>query len=242
MPNTTATTVALPPTGCLRCSPRPRSKKTFGASQLSSLHSEAFRSPLTVKIVQLYRAKEDDWLTVLRKNQHPQNQSTLVLPPQDGFLLATHRRAALMMAIESAANLLQTQAKAIYFDVPRHLNIPVIKVRTLATAPEDSCRGIIHGIEAGTSPEELMQNLCAPDTDVPSGRMTGRSETELLTFRRTYVPRFVLYHRAKYDCKPYKKKAQLCFTCYGIGRQTDSCPQAGVIQCQPFGSLLDTPG
>lgn len=216
-------------------------------------------------MVQLYRAEEDDWLTVLRKKQQPKNQSTLVLRPQDGFVLATHRPAALMMAIESAANLLQSEAKAIYVDVPRHQNIAVIKslrdsatekivrvtgiyiggqirrVRIYATAPEDSCRGIVRGIEAGTTPEELMQHLCAPGTDVLSARMMGRSETALLTFRGTYVPRFVLYHRAKYDCKPHKPKAQFCFTCYGIGHRADICPQAGVIKCKACGSLLDTP-
>ncbi|KAH9374448.1 hypothetical protein HPB48_016376 [Haemaphysalis longicornis] len=151
-------------------------------------------------MVQLYRAEDDDWLTVLRKKQQPNNQSTLVLRPQDGFVLATHRPAALMMAIEIAADLLQSEAKAIYVDVPRHQNIAVIsslrdyatekivqiigiyiggqirRVRVYATATEDLCRGIVHGIEAGTSPEELMQNLCAPNTDVLSARMMGGRE------------------------------------------------------------------
>ncbi|KAH9372461.1 hypothetical protein HPB48_011311 [Haemaphysalis longicornis] len=216
-------------------------------------------------MVQPYRAEEDDWLTVLRKKQQPKNQSTLVLRPQDGFVLATHRPAALMMAIESTANLLQSEAKAIYVDVPRHQNIAVIKslrysatkkivritgiyiggqirrVRIYATAPEDSCRGIVHGIEVSTSPEQLTQNLCAPNTDFLSARMMGKSETALSTFRGTYVPRFVLYHRAKYDCKPHKPKAQFFFTCCGIGHRADICPQAGVIKCKACGSLLDTP-
>ncbi|KAH9376453.1 hypothetical protein HPB48_019294 [Haemaphysalis longicornis] len=135
------------------------------------------------------------------------------------------------MAIENAAKLLQSEAYATYVDVPRHENIAVIKsvrdstaekivritgiyiggqilrVRSYATAPEDSCRGIVHGIEAGTSPEEFMQTLCSRDTDVLSARMMGRSETALLTFRGTYVSRFFLYRRAKNDWKPHKPKA-----------------------------------
>ncbi|KAH9384280.1 hypothetical protein HPB48_026273 [Haemaphysalis longicornis] len=217
-------------------------------------------------MVQLYRAEEDDWLTVLRKKQQPKNQSTLVLRPQDGFVLATHRPAVLMMAIESAANLLQSEAKAIYVDVPRHQNIAVIKslrdsatekivritgiyiggqirrVRIYATAPEDSCRGIVHGIEAGTSPEELMQNLCAPNTDVLSARMMGRSETALLTFRGTYVPRFVLYHRAKYDCKPHKPKASILLDLLWHWPSSGHLPTSRrPSSCKACGSLLDTP-
>ncbi|KAH9380671.1 hypothetical protein HPB48_000066 [Haemaphysalis longicornis] len=176
-------------------------------------------------MVQLYRAEEDDWLTVLRKKQQPKNQSTLVLCPQDGFVLATHRPAALMMAIESAANLLQSEAKAIYVDVPRHQNIAVIKsLRDSATEKivritgiyiggqirrKTQCRGIVHESRP-VHAEELMQNLCAPNTDVLSARMMGRSETALLTFSGTYVP-------------------------------PDICPQAGVIKCKACGSLLDTP-
>ncbi|KAH9378919.1 hypothetical protein HPB48_015655 [Haemaphysalis longicornis] len=169
------------------------------------------------------------------------------------------------MAIDSAANLLQSEAKAIYVDVPRHQNMAVIKslrdsatekivqftgiymggqtrrVRIYATAPKHSCRGIVLVIEAGTSPEELMQDLCAPNWDVLSARIMRRSETALLTFRSTYVPRFILNHRDKYDCKPHNPKAQFCFTCYGIGHRADICAQAGVVKCKACDSLLDTP-
>ncbi|KAH9376830.1 hypothetical protein HPB48_009738 [Haemaphysalis longicornis] len=207
---------------------------------LPSLHCEAFNSAKTVKMAQLYHAEEDVWVTVLRKKAAAKE---LVLRPQDGFVLATHGPAALMMAIESAANLLQSEAKAIYIDVPHPQNNSLIKslhdsasenivritgiyiggqirrVRIYATATEDSCRGIVPGIEAVHHPSERAH----------------------LTFRGTYAPRFVLYHRAKYDFKPHKPKAQFCFTCYGIRQQADICPQAGVIKCKACGSLLDAP-
>ncbi|KAH9370528.1 hypothetical protein HPB48_006281 [Haemaphysalis longicornis] len=182
-------------------------------------------------MVQLYRAEEDDWLTVLRKKQQPKNQSTLVLRPQDGFVLATHRPAALMMAIESAANLLQSEAKAIYVDVPRHQNIAVIKslrdsatekivritgiyiggqirrVRIYATAPEDSCRGIVHGIEASlldTPDQEHSCKLCCANCqgEHPADDPTcpAREQADSAASKAAYLKR--VQARKKYEKKP----------------------------------------
>ncbi|KAH9360363.1 hypothetical protein HPB48_022558 [Haemaphysalis longicornis] len=124
-----------------------------------------------------------------------------------------------------AASTLQTKPGTCVYEMP----------------PEDSCKGVVHGIDAGTPTSELMANLCAPGTDIINARMMGRSETAIITFRGTYIPPYVLLYMAKYRCKPHKPKAQFCNTCYCIGHRADVCPQAGSQKCKKCGKLLDEP-
>ncbi|KAH9383727.1 hypothetical protein HPB48_025493 [Haemaphysalis longicornis] len=47
-------------------------------------------------------------------------------------------------------------------------------------APTDSCRGVIHGVEATTSPEELPPNLISTSASIISARMLACTETALM--------------------------------------------------------------
>ncbi|KAH9366861.1 hypothetical protein HPB48_010812 [Haemaphysalis longicornis] len=108
-------------------------------------------------------------------------------------------------------------------------------------SPEDSCKGVVLGVEAGTPTSGLMAKLCAPGTDIINAGMIGRSETAIITFRGTYSSSYILFYMAKYRCKPHKPKAQFCNTCYCIGHCADVCPQAGSHKCYKCGKLLDEP-
>lgn len=100
-----------------------------------------------------------------------------------------------MIALRNAANLLPSEANATYITIHQHQNISVIKTLQKTAAakitrtsriyissqtrkvcvyempPEDSCRGVVHGIDAGTPTSELMANLCAPGTDIINAQM-----------------------------------------------------------------------
>ncbi|KAL1468828.1 hypothetical protein MTO96_041238 [Rhipicephalus appendiculatus] len=67
---------------------------------------------------------------------------------------------------------------------------------TYVAAPEGTLRGVIHGIEPGTPPEELLANLRVrtQGVKVHSARMLGNSNTAVITFDGAMIlPRYVLF-------------------------------------------------
>lgn len=194
----------------------------------------------------------------------PKVTSKLILRPQDGFTLHGTRPAELMMALQLAAHLTEAEARATCLFIEDEKNIAVIKTtRTTAAAkidkvsvvtfegrsrkvctyilpPDNSCKGVIHKIRAGTSSEDLMAHLSAGAVPILNARMMGRTETALITFQGSHVPRTVLYRHGEYRCVPHHPKAQFCTTCFAIGHRADICPQAGTCRCRHCGAQLSS--
>ncbi|KAH9378386.1 hypothetical protein HPB48_009893 [Haemaphysalis longicornis] len=53
--------------------------------------------------------------------------------------------------------------------------------------------------------------------------MMGSTERALITFKGSFVPRYVLYYQAEYRCHPERPKAQFCQRCHKIGHRKDVC-------------------
>ncbi|KAH9362798.1 hypothetical protein HPB48_015239 [Haemaphysalis longicornis] len=98
-----------------------------------------------------------------------------------------------------------------------------IPLRAYLTAPTDSCRGVIDGVEANTPPEELAADLISTGASIISARMMGRTETVLSTFAGSTIPRYVIYHHTEIRCYPQKPKAQFCSRYHNIGHRVDVC-------------------
>ncbi|KAL1446950.1 hypothetical protein MTO96_044438 [Rhipicephalus appendiculatus] len=83
---------------------------------------------------------------------------------------------------------------------------------TYVPAPEGTLRGVIHGIEPGTPSEELLANLRVrtQGVKVHSARMLGNSNTAVITFDGTMIPRYVLFYGGEVACHPYKATRQVC--------------------------------
>ncbi|KAH7946274.1 hypothetical protein HPB49_022497 [Dermacentor silvarum] len=119
----------------------------------------------------------------------------VILRPQGGFVLTTLRPAQLMSAVSAAACLTDNEYKETQVEIQEHKNLAVFvstrnsvaqKLAQLTTLtiqatshqvsiylapPDNSCRGVVHEIEARTTSAELMANLEAP------GQSTGVSHT-----------------------------------------------------------------
>lgn len=76
------------------------------------------------------------------------------------------------------------------------------------SAPADSCKGVIQSVPAHTSSKYLTDNLIASGHTIITARMMVRTETVLITYEGSYVPRTVLYCQAEYRCYPHRPKAQ----------------------------------
>lgn len=110
---------------------------------------------------------------------------------------------------------------------------------TYVAAPEDTLRGVIHGIDPGTTPEELTANLRVrtQGVRVHSARMLGATKSALITFEGPLIPRYVLYYGGEVACHPYKPTRQACQVCLQPGHRSDVCPTPNARVCRQCGTL-----
>ncbi|KAH7937503.1 hypothetical protein HPB49_012747 [Dermacentor silvarum] len=85
-----------------------------------------------------------------------------------------------------------------------------IRGTTHSFNPEGVLRGIVHGILAGTSQAELMENLRVrtQGVKIERARMLGSSKTAIITFTGRVLPRSVYMMGAELICYPYKPTVQ----------------------------------
>ncbi|KAH6929557.1 hypothetical protein HPB50_002765 [Hyalomma asiaticum] len=96
--------------------------------------------------------------------------------------------------------------------------------------PDNSCKGIIHGVDPGKSPSELMDHLVAPGHTVLHARMMGETSTPVITFEGLQVPHYKLYHGAEYRCY-----GQVCTVCLQLGHRSDHYPTPNRVTCKICG-------
>ncbi|KAH8026399.1 hypothetical protein HPB51_020383 [Rhipicephalus microplus] len=99
--------------------------------------------------------------------------------------------------------------------------------------PEGVLRGIVHGIPAGTSQDELIENLRVrtQGVNIERARMLGSSKTAIITFTGNVLPRSVYIMGAGLICYPYKPTVQVCKICLQTEHRTDVCPTLNVNVC-----------
>lgn len=106
-------------------------------------------------------------------------------------------------------------------------------VKVYLSTPEDLLKGVVHGIDVGTSEEELMANLRVRTHGVRivRARMLGQSQTALLHFEGPQVPRFVYFYGGEMPCRDYQPTRQFCPICRTTGHRPDVCPNPTVRAC-----------
>ncbi|KAH9370542.1 hypothetical protein HPB48_011443 [Haemaphysalis longicornis] len=186
------------------------------------------------------------WQTVYHSRRRSQDLATIVIRPS-GIPLAKSKPTKLMQAIAAAARLTPSEITDSILQPRPQQNLIAVKtfrpsaqqklltirsfllastevpVTTYEAAFTDSCRGVIHGVPAGTSPHELLSHLISTGAPIIKARMMGSTETALITFEGSFVPRYVLYYQAKYRCHPERPKAQFCQRCHKISHRKDVC-------------------
>ncbi|CAN7946005.1 unnamed protein product, partial [Ixodes hexagonus] len=152
---------------------------------------------------------------------------SVVIRPQSDLNLLLHKQHHISLAIRQQAHLTPHEALDFSLNIKQQNNIIVIKtpnptvaekiatmsqlllgqashaVMAYKTAPANSCKGVIHGIDPGTPSEHLMQHLTTFGPTVLSARMMGRTETAIITFEGSVIQRKVLYHQAMLRCWPH---------------------------------------
>ncbi|KAH9378597.1 hypothetical protein HPB48_000848 [Haemaphysalis longicornis] len=74
-----------------------------------------------------YAHRCDGWMDVVKKKAPPSSQTTLVLHPQQGFVLNRTKPIAVTMALRVAAQLKDTESNATSVELQAQQKISVIK-------------------------------------------------------------------------------------------------------------------
>lgn len=205
---------------------------------------------------------EDDFILVQGKRRMkaqalpPTQLHTIIVRPQEDLYLPDHRPNDIAKAAIARAGLTPHEALTLTLQVRMQGNIATFKTPTAAaatklaaitkiqlnrrdypvkayiSAPANSCKGVIHGIAPDTPPETLMQHLRSFDTTILAARMMGRTETAIITFEGSIIPRKVVYQHALFRCKPHHPTAQFCDNCLLYGHRQDNCLNKTLTRCR----------
>ncbi|KAH7950197.1 hypothetical protein HPB49_020856 [Dermacentor silvarum] len=114
-------------------------------------------------------------------------------------------------------------------------------VSAYLAAPDDSCKGIVPGLEPGTPSHMLVEELQASGIQILQARMMGQTNIALVTFEGLRVPRFVRFLGAELRCYPHRPRQPVCKTCLKLGHRADHCPTPDVTICEQCGIENPTP-
>ncbi|KAG0423223.1 hypothetical protein HPB47_000991 [Ixodes persulcatus] len=93
-------------------------------------------------------------------------------------------------------------------------------------------RGVIHGLDPGTTTEQLPNIIASPGPKIQQARMLGKSTSAVVTFEGPHVPFYIHAHGLYTRCRPYRHSIQCCSLCGDIGHRRDICPNPEVIVCE----------
>ncbi|KAG0417782.1 hypothetical protein HPB47_005361 [Ixodes persulcatus] len=137
-------------------------------------------------------------------------------------------------AVREAALSVQTRSNLLIFKTFRQTAMTkVLQLESLSIGDYLRRCSLSRGPGRLLQGKYLTDNLIAPGHTIITARMMGRTETALITYEGSYVPRTVLYCQAEYRCYPHRPKAQQCTLCQRLGHRADVCPQAPTTRICP---------
>ncbi|KAG0421242.1 hypothetical protein HPB47_002852 [Ixodes persulcatus] len=84
------------------------------------------------------------------------------------------------------------------------------EVVAYAIPPDDTIKGVIHGIPDEDSEQDVLNNLVtARNPNVLHARRMGRSKSAVVLFKGQKVPFWIMYGNVEYKCNLYKKKIEM---------------------------------
>ncbi|KAH9375588.1 hypothetical protein HPB48_009593 [Haemaphysalis longicornis] len=205
------------------------------------------------------------WQTVYHSRRRSQHIATIVIRPS-GTPLAKIKPTELMQALAATPHftpsemtdpILQPRPQQSLIAIKTFLSSAQQKllairsfllasmevpVTTYEAASTDSFRGVIHGVPARTSPQELLSHLIFTGAAIIKARMMCSKETALITVEGYFVSHYVLYYQDEYRCHPVRPKAQFFKRCHKISHRKDACtlPRSTEL-CQTFSEDLTKP-
>lgn len=202
---------------------------------------------------------------VPKEPQLPEDDYKVVIRPGGGLDLTRQSLALIRDGVLRAAKVqpdiagddtlrINMRQNTMIMSTPRfanakdYSNIKEIKVHDKSyataayiTAPENTSKGVIHGIPTYDNQEDIEKSLVNQrNPTILHARRMGLTHSVVIVFEGSFVPYFVYYRGAEYRCFLYKKQYETCTTCGRIGHRADVCPQPDSKKCRGCGVLNPT--
>ncbi|KAH9371885.1 hypothetical protein HPB48_019329 [Haemaphysalis longicornis] len=196
----------------------------------------------------------------IRPPQLPREHLKIIIRPRNGLDVTKAGMAELRDAILRAAVLQTNEAREDIMRTNPEKNIVVVSTPSLvraekynaiaslslhdleypttsyAASPEGTSKGVIHGIPAYDSPEDITASIIHPGNPTAlQARRMGRTNTVLIVFEGFRVPHYLYYRGAEYRCHIHRRKTEACLSCGALGHRADVCPNPDPSRCQQCG-------
>ncbi|KAG0411186.1 hypothetical protein HPB47_011690 [Ixodes persulcatus] len=166
-------------------------------------------------------------------NNTPPRKRMLPPLPEDEYKVVYRPRTGLKLSAWSDKSLTQGIATAGGFpfkDFYSNVTIQTQWAQNLIMAR------VVHGIEAGTTEEELKELISVNGYSILHARMLGKSSSALLTFEGPHVPFYVKAGSMFTRCRPHRRSVQYCRACGNVGHRQDVCPNPDTNRCNRCGA------
>ncbi|KAH7931694.1 hypothetical protein HPB51_029722 [Rhipicephalus microplus] len=109
-------------------------------------------------------------------------------------------------------------------------------VSAYRAAPDDTCKGIIRGVDADIGQEQLYLLIVHPrnQTALQVIRIKN-STTVIILFDGLKVPNYVICGNSLVRCTLYRRQTDVCYACGKLGHRADVCPHPEEAVCRRCG-------
>ncbi|KAH8038047.1 hypothetical protein HPB51_020697 [Rhipicephalus microplus] len=102
----------------------------------------------------------------------------------------------------------------------------VIGLAAYVAASDDTCKGVIRGINVDLSDAELTEMIVnRRNPDALGVRRIKKTPTVIVLFDGQKVPQHVVCDGVRYPCSLYHRQVDVCYACGDLGHRSDVCPK-----------------
>lgn len=110
------------------------------------------------------------------------------------------------------------------------------EVNAYFAAPENSCKGVIRGIDPAIEHQELQRLIVQPKNPTAlEVRRIKNTSTVVILFDGLKVPDYVKYGPSLVKCSLYRRHTDICYACGRLGHRADVCPAPEDVICRGCG-------
>ncbi|KAH7956991.1 hypothetical protein HPB52_014154 [Rhipicephalus sanguineus] len=164
----------------------------------------------------------------------PRSHIRVIVRPKGGLDLKKVSLIRLAQALATAANLSPEDTKE---DISQRMRAPMrrcvssglarltIKFSAYTAASDDTCKGIIRGVDVDIDAQQLAAMIVNQRN--PKAMEVHRikdTTTVVILFSGLKVPNYVMCGTSMLRCTLYKRQTDVCYGCGALGHRADVCP------------------
>ncbi|XP_065305230.1 uncharacterized protein [Dermacentor albipictus] len=110
------------------------------------------------------------------------------------------------------------------------------RVAAYLAPPENTCRGVIRGVDVEVSEAQLRARIVNNrNPSALEARRIKNTTAVVVLFEGMRVPNYVACGASMFRCTLYRRHTEVCYGCGGLGHRADVCPNPGSKWCRTCG-------